>query len=125
MAMLIFIWNIWCNVHEHGLCAQIVGDIMAARDALVQVTSRLRSYVYRETSLPKDLPPPPVSSSGHISSTLVEASSPNRNSAHEDHQGSDPSTAGYQIMQTATTSLQSKVTIIGFSDICLAVYFFT
>ncbi|XXG77528.1 hypothetical protein AAC387_Pa08g1666 [Persea americana] len=102
---------------EFPLCAvgagelvQIVGDIMAARDALVQLTSRLRSFLYREVSLPKDLLPPPVSASGHIGSTLVEAISPNRNSAHEDYQGSDPSTAGYQIMQTATTSLQSKDT---------------
>lgn len=94
---------------------QIVGDIMAARDALVQLTSRLRSFLYREVSLPKDLLPPPVSASGHVGSTLVEAISPNRNSGHEDYQGSDPSTAGYQIMQTATTSLQSKVTVIGCS----------
>lgn len=106
---------------------QIVGDIMAARDALVQLTSRLRSFLYREVSLPKDLLPPPVSASGHIGSTLVEAISPNRNSAHEDYQGSDPSTAGYQIMQTATTSLQSKVTVIGCSYLrhLPSVYLFT
>lgn len=89
---------------------QIVGDIRAARDALIQVTSRLRSYLYREISIPKQLPSPPVSAPGRIGSTLIEACSLNRNSVHEDYQGSDPSTTGYQMMQTAAVPLQVKVT---------------
>lgn len=104
------------NIHilpkeELPLCAwtadelvQIVGDIRAARDALVQVTSRLRSYLYRDVSISKDFPPPPpVSATGHI-----EANSPNRSSAPDDFKGSDPSTASYQTTQSVTTTLQSK-----------------
>ncbi|XXG66859.1 hypothetical protein AAC387_Pa06g0342 [Persea americana] len=85
---------------------QIVGDIRASRNALIQVTSRIRSYLYHDISLPKELPLPPVSTPGRVGNTLADASSPNRNSAHEDYQGSDNSTTGYKTMQTASTPLQ-------------------
>ncbi|KAJ8626166.1 hypothetical protein MRB53_019473 [Persea americana] len=89
---------------------QIVGDIRASRNALIQVTSRIRSYLYHDISLPKELLLPPVSTPGRVGNTLADASSPNRNSAHEDYQGSDNSTTGYKTMQTASTPLQVKGT---------------
>ncbi|KAK8658364.1 hypothetical protein V6N13_036572 [Hibiscus sabdariffa] len=45
---------------------QIVGDIKAARDALVEITSRLRSYLYREFSQDPQPPAPPITATGSI-----------------------------------------------------------
>ncbi|XP_058100519.1 RNA-binding KH domain-containing protein RCF3 isoform X2 [Magnolia sinica] len=94
---------------------QIVGDIRAARDALVQITLRLRSHLYNEISFPKDLlpppPPPPAAAAGPVGNIFgLEAGSPNKNSACEGYQGSESSTAGYQNTQPATTTFQSKDT---------------
>ncbi|XP_077226956.1 RNA-binding KH domain-containing protein RCF3-like [Tasmannia lanceolata] len=90
---------------------QIVGDIRAARDALVHVTSKLRSYLYREISLPKDLLPPSIPGPGHIGSLFgVEANSPNRNPTREGFQGNGLPTAGYQNIQAATNTWQQKGT---------------
>lgn len=101
---------------------QIVGDIRASRNALIQITSRIRSYLYHDISLPKELPLPPVSTPGRVGNTLTDASSPNRNSAHEDYQGSDNSTTGYKTMQTATTPLQVKVAVIDYQILALIVF---
>jgi len=54
------------------LALQIVGEIKAARDAVVEVTSRLRSYLYRDffqrdpIPLPAPLPGAEASSSNNI-----------------------------------------------------------
>eukprot|EP00268_Persea_americana_P068423 TRINITY_DN952_c0_g1_i12.p1 TRINITY_DN952_c0_g1~~TRINITY_DN952_c0_g1_i12.p1 ORF type:complete len:571 (-),score=82.77 TRINITY_DN952_c0_g1_i12:2012-3724(-) len=101
---------------------QIVGDIRASRNALIQVTSRIRSYLYHDISLPKELLLPPVSTPGRVGNTLADASSPNRNSAHEDYQGSDNSTTGYKTMQTASTPLQVKVAVIDYQILALIVF---
>lgn len=42
---------------------QIVGEIKAAREALVEVTSKLRSYLYQDF-YPKDISPSPRSALG-------------------------------------------------------------
>ncbi|XP_077212521.1 RNA-binding KH domain-containing protein RCF3-like isoform X2 [Tasmannia lanceolata] len=90
---------------------QIVGDIRAARDALVHVTSKLRSYLYREISFSKDLLPSSVSGPGHIGGMYgVEANSPNKNLAHEGYQGNDPPAGGYQNVHASTNMWQSKGT---------------
>lgn len=90
---------------------QIVGEIKAARDALVEVTSRLRSHIYREFFL-KDMTPPSVSAPGPVGSGLgLEASSPNNVApGREGHTGGDPPTATYQNVQTVVAAQPSKVT---------------
>ena len=87
---------------------KIVGEIKAARDALVEVTSRLRSYLYREF-FPKDMPPPSISAPGSL-----EASSPNNiTPAREGHTASDPPTTNYQNVQAIASVQPSKVILIG------------
>jgi len=88
---------------------QIVGEIKAARDALVEVTSRLRSHIYREFFL-KDMTPPSVSAPGPVGSGLgLEASSPNNVApGREGHTGGDPPTATYQNVQTVAAAQPSK-----------------
>ncbi|KAL6320388.1 hypothetical protein AAG906_007085 [Vitis piasezkii] len=82
---------------------EIVGEIKAARDALVEVTSRLRSYLYREF-FPKDMPPPSISAPGSL-----EASSPNNiTPAREGHTASDPPTTNYQNVQAIASVQPSK-----------------
>jgi hypothetical protein len=90
---------------------QIVGDIKAAREALVEVTSRLRSYLYREL-FQKDMTPPSISAPGPMGSSIgLEASSPNSIApGREGHTGGDPPIATYQNVQTVAAAQPSKVT---------------
>ncbi|PIA48905.1 hypothetical protein AQUCO_01300061v1 [Aquilegia coerulea] len=76
---------------------QIVGEIRTARVALVELTSRLRDYLFREVSFSKDFPQvsdTPDNSGGMFT---VEAGSPNKSPA-----------AGYRSAQTAAPSWPSK-----------------
>ncbi|CAK7324197.1 unnamed protein product [Dovyalis caffra] len=86
---------------------QIEGEIKAARDALVEVTSRLRSYLYKDV-FQKDLPPP-VSAPGPAGTAGgVQTASPNNPTpAREGHSGGDPP-ANFQNMQSAATPQPSK-----------------
>ncbi|KAJ9172206.1 hypothetical protein P3X46_015471 [Hevea brasiliensis] len=81
---------------------QIEGEIKAARDALVEVTSRLRIYLYKEF-FQKDSPPP-------ISPLGMEAASPNNTTpACDDHSGGEPLSATYQnVRSVAAAAQQSK-----------------
>ncbi|KAJ7965321.1 KH domain-containing protein [Quillaja saponaria] len=80
---------------------EIVGEIKAARDALVEVTSRLRSHLYRDF-LQKDATPPSAPAPG------LEASSPNNIAPdREGHIGSYPP-ATYQNVQTVGAALTPK-----------------
>jgi hypothetical protein len=76
-----------------------------ARDALMEVTSRLRSYLYREF-FQKDMTPPSVSASGPVGSGIgLEASSiSNITPVREAHIGVDAPTATYQNVATAQPS---------------------
>ncbi|XP_042504137.1 RNA-binding KH domain-containing protein RCF3 [Macadamia integrifolia] len=87
---------------------QIVGEIRAARDALVEVTSRLRSYLYRDISFSKDFVPPSISAAAPAGSMFgLEVASPSRISSRESFQGSD-TPASYQNVQAVTIARTSK-----------------
>ncbi|XP_050237815.1 RNA-binding KH domain-containing protein RCF3 isoform X2 [Mercurialis annua] len=84
---------------------QIEGEIKAARDALIEVTSRLRSYLYKEF-FQKDTPPPTsVSSIGYASG--MEVASPINATAARDG-GGEPPAANYHTTQTAAATQPSK-----------------
>ncbi|KAI9157204.1 hypothetical protein LWI28_018437 [Acer negundo] len=89
---------------------QIVGEIKSARDALVEVTSRLRSHLYREF-FQKETTPSSNSAQGPIGSFMgAEVASPiNTTSAQEGQSGiSDPPAATYQNLQTVASTQPSK-----------------
>lgn len=75
---------------------QIVGEIKAARDAVVEVTSRLRSYLYRDF-FQRDIVPPSASLPG------FEASSSNNISLVAE------TSSIYQNVQSMAAALPSKV----------------
>ncbi|KAK1326413.1 KH domain-containing protein [Acorus calamus] len=81
---------------------QIVGDIRAARDAVIEVTSRIKNYLYHDISS-QDLPPPPSVPSNTGSTFDLESSSP-KTSSHEGHQGNSPVGAAYSNAQTIAVS---------------------
>uniref|UniRef100_A0A0A9EJR0 K Homology domain-containing protein n=1 Tax=Arundo donax TaxID=35708 RepID=A0A0A9EJR0_ARUDO len=77
---------------------QIVGEIRAARNALMQVTTKLRSYLYREMSGPVQ-----------VSNSNVHGSiSPAMGSPRGLYQGSDLPMAAYHQAPQLTTSWYSK-----------------
>ncbi|KAG1330455.1 RNA-binding KH domain-containing protein RCF3 [Cocos nucifera] len=90
---------------------QIVGEIRAARNALVQVTAKLRSYVHHDISAPKDMLPPSISALSHVGSIAGhDSSSPIKASTREAYPGSDSAMAIHQNMHSATTAWQAKDT---------------
>lgn len=85
---------------------QIVGEIKAARDALVEVTTRLRSYLYRDF-FQKETPPSSIGPTG--SAVGVEAASPiDITPAREVQTVTDPPAATHQSVQIPATSQPSK-----------------
>lgn len=105
-----------------ALChLQIVGEIKAARDALVEITSRLRSYLYREF-FQTDTAPPSASVPGTLGNALGrETSSPSSiSTARDGHTGSDPPTETYHNAQAMVTTQASKVAF--FFDIINALF---
>ncbi|KAK9122182.1 hypothetical protein Syun_019799 [Stephania yunnanensis] len=88
---------------------QIVGEITAARDALVEVTLKLRSSLFQDATFQKDLPASSISTSVHTGSTNVaEADSANGNLFREGHPGNDAPASSYQNIQTGAASRLSK-----------------
>ena len=89
-----------------------MGEIKAARDALVEITSRLRSYLNKEFS--QDTPPPPpisaTASLGNVSG--LENASPNLTPARDGQTSSDPPAGAYQNVQTSPTPPSSKVVLV-------------
>ncbi|KAJ8751955.1 hypothetical protein K2173_000701 [Erythroxylum novogranatense] len=87
---------------------QIEGEIKAARDALVEVTSRIRSYLYREF-FQKDTPSP-ISQSGPLGSASgMESASPDNVALAQEVQNvGNPPAAINQNVQSAPTSQPSK-----------------
>ncbi|KAI3835580.1 hypothetical protein MKW98_027492 [Papaver atlanticum] len=87
---------------------QIVGEIKAARDALVEITSRLRNCLYRETYLPKALPPLPISASISGSLSMVEVGSPNGVAVREGFHGRNAPGAGPPTLPSTPAVWPSK-----------------
>ncbi|XVE64420.1 hypothetical protein DITRI_Ditri07aG0099200 [Diplodiscus trichospermus] len=88
---------------------QIVGEIKAARNALVEITARLRSYLYREFSQKDTPPPPPISATTSLGNvSRLENVSPNLTPARDSQTSSDPPTGAYQNVQTSAMPPSSK-----------------
>ncbi|XP_042421145.1 RNA-binding KH domain-containing protein RCF3-like isoform X1 [Zingiber officinale] len=72
---------------------QIVGEIREARNALIQVTAKLRDYLYQDNSAPKSTLPLSFAAPSHAGIIAgKECNSPAKASPHESYQGSDPQT---------------------------------
>ncbi|KAG6410056.1 hypothetical protein SASPL_128103 [Salvia splendens] len=88
---------------------QIVGEIKAAREALVEVTSRIRSYTYSEFH-EKDEPVTHTSAPNPVNGG-VEPEAPSRNivpQSFEMHAGNGPALSAPHSYSTATTSQKVK-----------------
>lgn len=129
-----FLFIVYFFSEWHFLIIQITGDIKAARDALVEVTTRLRSYLYRDF-FQKDTPPSSISAAGPVGSASgMEAVSPNNiTPVREGQTGSETPAATNLNVQTAATTQSLKVLTGGSGAIfvlilaslhCSFVYFF-
>lgn len=103
---------------------QIVGEIRAARNALVQVTAKLRSYLYRDICIPNDMLQASISGLNQIGSLAGrESNSPPKCSPRGESKGA----ALYHHKQTAATSYHSKVYLLSttfFFHLPLFLFFF-
>jgi poly(rC)-binding protein 3/4 len=81
---------------------QIVGEIKAARNALIQVTTKLRSFLYREMPGPIQV--------GNIN--LHGAISPVAGSPRGPYQGNDIPMGAYHQASQLATSWHSKVCLL-------------
>ncbi|KAL2550799.1 RNA-binding KH domain-containing protein [Forsythia ovata] len=87
---------------------QIVGEIRAAREALIVVTSRVRSYMYQEF-LKKDLPPPSVSSTSPMEGVVKpKADCSKKITSLETHAGNSPAISTQKNTPTAAVAQQVK-----------------
>jgi len=94
---------------------QIVGEIKAAREALVEVTARLRSYLYREF-VQREMLPPSDSVSGPVGNgPLGTETANNRAPAYEAL--SEAPSAVSQSVQTVTTVQPSKVLVVWYCTV--------
>ncbi|XP_022723325.1 RNA-binding KH domain-containing protein RCF3-like [Durio zibethinus] len=92
---------------------QIVGEIKAARDALVEITSRLRSYLYREFSQKDTALSPSVSATAFLGTVSgMENASPNLTPARDSQTASDPPFGAYKNVQTLATPPSSSKEIV-------------
>ncbi|KAJ9546144.1 hypothetical protein OSB04_025851 [Centaurea solstitialis] len=88
------------------LFEQIVGEIKAAREALVEVTLRLRSYLF-QGFYPKDAQPPPFHAPSPVgSASNLEAASSNNTTPRETYAGNDSTIAS----QMTSASVPAKIT---------------
>lgn len=91
------------------IIVQIVGEIKAAREALVEVTLRLRSYIFQGV-FQKDAQPAPFHAPSPVgSASNLEAASSNNLTPRETYIGNDTTVASNQNVQTAPPVLPAKV----------------
>ncbi|PKU60107.1 KH domain-containing protein [Dendrobium catenatum] len=107
---------------ELPLCAfetdeliQIVGEIRAARKALVQVTTKLRSYLYRDISTLDDTIAPSFPATSLVGKVVGLDSSSTRSLSREGYQGSDPPIASFENVRASSVNWSSKDLAIGAS----------
>ncbi|CAA2940310.1 RNA-binding KH domain-containing RCF3-like [Olea europaea subsp. europaea] len=93
-------------VSETDEILQIVGEIKAAREALVEITSKLRSYIYREF-LELDAPTP-ISASNTAEVEHKAISSNSITQSQEIHSGNSPTKSTHQGTPTVVTEQQAK-----------------
>ncbi|PKA46593.1 KH domain-containing protein [Apostasia shenzhenica] len=93
---------------------QIVGEIRAARKALLHVTEKIRSYLYRDISSPKETLPPSIPVPRHSSKVAGPESTSFGSLSREGYRGSEPPIASYQNVCPSANWL-SKDTAIGAS----------
>ncbi|PIN27105.1 PolyC-binding proteins alphaCP-1 [Handroanthus impetiginosus] len=100
------------GVSETDEIVQIVGEIKAARVALMEVTSRLRSYLYREI-LEKDTRAPHVSASTPVDTTVESETAPRNivNPSVETQAGNGPVVSAPP--SSSTAKAQQKVKDVG------------
>lgn len=83
---------------------------MAAREAVIQITSKIRAYLYHDSPFGRDASTPTMSSYGHNGTgSETCAVSSVRNSARDHHQGNELSSADSQNSLTAPTIKPLKV----------------
>lgn len=93
---------------------KIVGEIKAAREALIEVTLRLRSYLFQKDGQPSALlAPSPVRSASNM-----ETASNNNTAPRETYTGNDKTIAPNQ---TAAAPVPAKVTRL--NPVCVFVRF--
>ncbi|KAK1399428.1 RNA-binding KH domain-containing protein RCF3 [Heracleum sosnowskyi] len=103
-------------VSENDELLQIVGEIKAAREALVQVTEKLRSYLYQDF-YPKDISPSPriANSSSGIALGQEAGSNNNINSFRETGAANHLPTASAQNVQNVAPPAQATKDLSGSS----------
>lgn len=81
---------------------QIVGEIKVAREALVEVTARLRSYMYKEF-LQRDMRPPPEPTPGSYGNgpSVPESAGNNHGPAYDSLAIDSPAVKSQNVQSTA------------------------
>ncbi|XP_073032045.1 RNA-binding KH domain-containing protein RCF3 [Primulina eburnea] len=86
---------------------QIVGEIKAAREALIEVTSRVRSYIYREF-LEKGGPAPTISISSHMEGAAEPESASSDNTTPSTHSGNGTIVSNHQSTSNSASVQKTK-----------------
>lgn len=89
---------------------QIIGDIREARIAILEVTERLRRFLFRDIENSKDFVPPSESVASRLSGAFgIDCISPDKVLSQDSFQGNDNPDP---ISQSTVTLRQSKVVVI-------------
>jgi len=93
-------------VNETDEVVQIIGDIRESRIAILEVTERLRRFLFRDIENPKDFVPPSESVASRLSGAFgIDCISPDKVLSQDSFQGNDNPDP---ISQSTVTLRQSK-----------------
>ncbi|VFQ99255.1 unnamed protein product [Cuscuta campestris] len=84
------------GLSETDVIVQIVGEIRAAREALIEVTTRLRSYIYRALFVKETSPISPPSPVGSVSGTETASANNYSSLSQETRVLTDPAASALQ-----------------------------